>query len=52
MHGVSFDHLGYIRKGPQEIWTDPIEYTWKYLEANRLELMQELNVDQLIKKYQ
>ena len=51
MHGVTFDHAGFIRKGSQEIWTKPVQYSWEYLQANRSRLMQELTPEQLIEKY-
>ena len=51
MHGVSFDHCGFIRKGAQQLWTTPINYSWQYLDTKRKELMQEINVDQLIQMF-
>jgi len=51
MHGVSFDHLGYIRKGSQTLFTKPIESSWNFLENNRKELMLEQTVEDLYKIY-
>jgi len=51
MHGVTFDHCGFIRKGTQKLWTTPINYSWQYLNTNRKELMQEISTDQLIQMF-
>jgi hypothetical protein len=52
MHGVTFDHLGFIRFGTQELYdSNKIEYTWKYLDANRKVLMQELTNNEIYQKY-
>ena len=49
MHGVQFDHAGFIRFGNQELYDiNKIQYTWEYLNKNRKELMHELSTDQLI----
>jgi len=47
MHTVEFDHSGFIRKGTQELWDEPINNSWYYLNANRKELMKEITVEQL-----
>lgn len=47
MHGVTFDHSGFIRKGNQIVWNTPITYSWDYLTTNRQELMQEVTPDQI-----
>lgn len=47
MHGLTFDHLGFIRNGRQSLWSIPIESTWEYLDTHRKDLMQELTLDEL-----
>jgi hypothetical protein len=37
-----FDHLGYICVGTQEPYSNKIEKSWKYLNDNRIELMNEI----------
>jgi len=51
MHGLTFDHLGYIRKGSQKVFDTPIQYTWEFLCKHRQELMQELTVEEIYQKY-
>lgn len=51
LHGVTFDHLGFIRKGFQEPWNKTIVPTFQYLDEHRKELMQELTLDELYQKF-
>ena len=37
---------GIIRKGNQELYTDKIESSWNYLDANRKQLLNEITVDE------
>lgn len=51
LHGVTFDHLGFIRKGHQSPWALPIVPTFQYLDRYRADLMQELTELELRNKY-
>lgn len=51
MHGVTFDHCGFIRKGSQNVFDKPIEYTWQFLNTNRKELFNEITTDELISMF-
>lgn len=52
IHGVQFDHTGFIRLGKQNLFEiSKLEYNWQFLNSNRQELMQELTNEQLISKY-
>jgi len=39
---------GIIRKGTQSIYTDKIESSWSYLDTNRKQLLNQINLDEFI----
>lgn len=52
MHGVQFDHTGFIKFGKQVLFDiSKLKYSWQFLNENRQELMQELTNEQLFEKY-
>lgn len=51
MYTLPFDHIGFIRKGTQNTFTKDIIYSWKFLEGNRKELLNELTLEEFYKIY-
>jgi hypothetical protein len=47
MYALNIDHgPGIIRKGAQQLYTNHIEYTWEYLNMNRIQLLNEISVEE------
>jgi len=51
MYSLTFDHLGFIQKGSQEIWPDLINHSWSYLNTHRATLMNEISTERLREMY-
>lgn len=46
MHALTVDMIGVLTKGLQQLYHDPnIEYSWKYLENNRKNLLNVIDID-------
>lgn len=45
MYALPVDMVGVIRKGYQNIYTDKVEYTWNYLNSNRIELLNLIDIN-------
>ena len=53
MYALDVDMTGVIRKGSQQLYSKNIEYTWKYLDGNRTELLNVIDIEtfkQIFKK--
>jgi hypothetical protein len=53
MYALDVDMTGVIRKGSQTLYSKNIEYTWNYLDSNRTELLNVIDIEtfkQIFKK--
>lgn len=51
MFVLPINYLGVIRVGKQTLWKDKIQNTFEYLDNNRKDLMNEISLDEMFKKY-
>jgi hypothetical protein len=51
MHALTIDMVGIITKGTQDLYTKDVEFSWKYLDDNRHELLNVITEDTFKQTY-